>query len=124
MKHYFPLFLIAVFVLVSNKDINAQEANTTKATLTVTKEPTLKPLLQYLFNTYGIEESEEILLKIQDYESNNNLKVLFNVRYNLEIQKIEIAITNSKTKEESFRLTESKSRIINFSQIETIVTQN
>ena len=92
-----------------------------EASIIIKSSEQLKPILNYLFNTYGIEDSERILLNIHNYELENNVKVLFENQYTEEIQKIDAALATKKTTEEYIRTAQYKAQIINFSQIESIV---
>lgn len=118
---YFKTTFVSSLILLSTLQLLAQDITEPKATIK-TENNNPRPLLKYLFNTYGIEDSERILLNIKDYETTHNIKVLFIDEYQDQVQKIETKLATTASKEEYVRLSDYKTRFINFSEIETTVT--
>lgn len=81
-----------------------------------------KPLLSYLFQKYGIEETELIILRIQEYETVNNIQVLEDSAYQREIEKINLLISNAQDSQEIITLNNLKNRISSILSIEPILT--
>lgn len=104
-------------------DSTAQvSTNQASATFTVTHSET-RPLLQYLFDKYGIETSEAICLNIQSYEAENNVKVLFDEKYDTYMQIIDNKIISAIKNDQIISLKNEKKRFVQFSDIESKVVK-
>lgn len=74
--------------------------------------------LKYLFQTYGVEETEQILLRMKVYEVENNVKVLFSKDFNVMMEKLNSLISNTSNSEEINRLNDRKAIFVKFETIE------
>ena len=92
------------------------------AVFTINNQP--KGLLTYLFNKYGIEESELILLKIRQYELENNVIVLTQIDYLARIERINAKISIENDVDKQNQLETEKLKIINFILIEEFILNN
>ncbi len=89
---------------------------------TVNNQP--KRLLAYLFDKYGIQESELILLKVRQYEAENKVIVLSQTDYSTQIERINAKILIEVDVDMQIQLETEKSKIINFILIEEYILNN
>ena len=78
-------------------------------------------LLAYLFEKYGVEHSEAILLNVQEYEAENDVKVLHLDRYTLLMKQLNHAIQQASGNETATLLLEKKAKLVLFTTIEHLV---
>lgn len=86
-------------------------------TITVHKQET-PSILIYLFDRYGIEQSELIMINLQEYEINNNVKVLDNESYLNYISQIDEQLVGLTDEEKINDLLSLKNRVVNIISIE------
>jgi hypothetical protein len=118
MKHI-TYHLLFILLLTISHNISAQE----HAEIKVKKTGTTKPILQYLFDTYGVDASEQILLNIESYEQTNNTLVLFGNKYTNRIESIDKQISISTDISEIAALQKKKSATVDFKSIEKFITK-
>lgn len=78
----------------------------------------IPPLLQYLFEKYGVEESELIMINIQLYEEQNLVKVLDQNTYLNYVENINAQIDVTSDVEKIEELQSLKSKVISVLSIE------
>ena len=115
------LFLLPQLLFLASTTLIAQESNELKSTITVSHSE-VPSLLQYLFDKHGVEASERICLNIQDYELENNVKVLYDYKYDEQIKAIDSELRNTASNFQRTRLEEKRRRFTKFSDVEAIVT--
>ena len=118
MKHI-TYILIIIFLVTISHNISAQE----HAEIKVNKTGTPKPMLRYLFDTYGITNSEQILLNIKSYEQSNNTIVLYGNKYTNRIKSINNQISTTSDVLEIAVLEKNKTAIVEFKSIESFITK-
>jgi len=87
----------------------------------VVKESQENPLLNYLFAKYGIEKTEGIVLNIQRYEKEHQVKVMEAEAYNSAIHMIEDKIHTTNDVAMMQELERQKSRLISIVEVENAV---
>lgn len=117
------ILLLPTFIFLTSFHLIAQENSQLQSTITIRNSET-RPLLQYLFDHYGIEDSEAICLNIQNYELEHNVKVLFENQFNKQIQSVDLKIEDTDNPKQRALLEDKKKRFVNFSDIENIVNHN
>jgi len=122
MKNIQHFILLVLFITVSLK-LAAQEPVQPKASVTIKTVGTTSPILQYLINKYGAEDSERILLNIKDYESTYKVFVLTDSQYENKVESINKKINLTDNHEEKEVLIARKNTFINLISIETLVTK-
>jgi|GEM_PF-5361088 len=81
------------------------------------------PLLAYLFEKYGVEDSERITTNIHNYELNNAIVVMDNTSYQEYIENINTQLIDQFDPIKILILESEKLKVENILNIETIVSQ-
>jgi hypothetical protein len=81
----------------------------------------ISPLLDYLFNKYGVEVSEQILLNMKNYEAEHEVFVLFSSEYNLLMERMNNLMFTASNQSELDRLQERIAKFVKFEDIEDLL---
>lgn len=117
MKHLILYLFFSLSILTS-----FSQGSENAAVFTVNNQP--NGLLTYLFDKYGIQESELILLKIRQYEVENKVVVLSQADYLARIERINAKISIETDVDKQNQLETEKLKIINFILIEEFILNN
>ncbi len=115
------LISLTFFLCASSFEGIAQ--TTTNSSFRVTNQGNEEPLLKYLFDTYGIEASEQVLLNMVAYQTTENVFVLFGNRYKDEINRMNKALSKTSSIAETQDIENEKNKLVAFSAIEHLLTK-
>lgn len=114
-------FVFAILFAFSSQLLVAQSSLNEPKCLHIPKQSKPSPLIKYLFEKYGVEETESILLNKSYFESINQVTILFGVDYDFAIQQLNQFIADEQDIVLINELNIKKSRLINFSDIEHLL---
>jgi hypothetical protein len=99
--------------------VNVFSQNQTEpfCTITIHKQE-IPNLLNYLFQRYGIEQSELIMINLQEYERIHNVKVLDNEAYINYVSRIDEQLDGLIDAEKLAELLHLKNKVVNIIAIE------
>jgi len=113
-------FLLIVFVLSGfyPKLIKAQVLENEPTCIHIIKKSNPSPIINYLISKYGVIKTESILIRKANYETENNVIVLFGKTYIETVKQLDELIANEFNQDIINDLKLRKSTVINFSEIE------
>jgi hypothetical protein len=112
------LILFSVFTQVS-----AQESSQTiTCTMKETSISNPNELLNYLFNKYGVEMSEQIVLEMKAYQNQNKVTVLSIQEYELHINNLDQQIQQATDLDVKLLLEKEKAKVVSIETIEKELT--
>lgn len=117
MKHTSRFLLIILFVFF-NEFLMAQNPEREPNCIHVVKKSNPSPIIKYLSEKYGIEDTERILLNKSYYEIVNGVTVLFGSEYNSIINNLNQLISKEQDPLIITDLNAKKSKLVNFLDIE------
>ena len=117
MKLYYVSILFAFFTL-NACNLDAQSQQSEPSCTHHVKSSGYSEIINYLSKKYGLEQTELILLRKTNYETQNDVIVLFGKSYLLAVSQLDELIASSNDEEILNNLKVKKSKLVNFISIE------
>ena len=115
------VFLLSFFLLTYIK-LNGQNQISEPNCVHVVKSSNPSDIIKYLGEKHGFEQAEKILIRMANFESQNEVIVLFGKTYFSALAKIDQLIATEQDAHILNELKAKKSRLVNFSSIENQLT--
>jgi hypothetical protein len=117
------LFLFGSLLLFSQA-VNSQENSPTNSISCTLKETSTKhnDLIEYLIAQYGIEQTEQVLLALKQYQNVHKVTVMGPATYTQYIQEIDKKILMETNLDSKLLLEKEKLKVVDILQIENELT--
>jgi hypothetical protein len=115
---YTSSFLLVILFVFFNEFLLAQNSEREPNCIHVVKKSSPSPIIKYLSEKYGMEDTERILLNKSHYESVNGVTVLFGLEFSTILNNINQLIATAKDLEVITELNARKAKLVNFLDIE------